>query len=206
MSVGCGISSSQEMTGVTEVLTDDVQELAPLSTSTQDVAEGKESTSEDPIAHIREVYADTQARIGSYEQERIELDGYSTEGAEVLVYRDQGAVRRVDVMYYGEVGKSVYESYFSGGEVVFVYHALSQYNAPIYVTEQDAEALGVPAYDPQQTSVQEQRFYLKDQVVIRWIDAQGVTHEDSSDSAFEAEALNIERHIQQMQSYISFGK
>ncbi len=130
------------------------------------------------IKWIRAEYA----KVNSEKQtlKVIELEGQSTEGGELKIYKDVGGnVRKLIAFYYGETGKLVEEYYVKDGELFFAYIRKYQYNSHIYWDEQTAEEMGAEPFDDSKTKVLEYRYYFgADNKLIRYIDDKKLTYHE----------------------------
>lgn len=113
-----------------------------------------------------------------------DLYGFSSEGADLKCYYDGNQLRRVYIIYYGEMGKAVNDYYIWNDEVFFVYRADYQYNSPIIAVEEE----GIEAFDENKTTVSENRYYFDNGKLIQWIDEdKKVRLADDADFEEEAE-------------------
>ena len=130
------------------------------------------------IKWIRAEYA----KVNSEKQtlKTIELEGQSTEGGELKIYKDVGGnVRKLIAIYYGEMGKIVEEYYIKETQLFFAYIRRYQYNAPVYMDEQTAEEMGAEPFDDSKTKVLEYRYYFgADNKLIRYIDDKKLTYHE----------------------------
>ena len=74
------------------------------------------------------------------------------------------------VVFYGETGKAIEEYYVRNGRLIFMYRGLHRYNVPIYLTPERAKGIGSDPFDPEKTTVAEERYYFHDSKMIRWVD------------------------------------
>jgi len=102
-----------------------------------------------------------------------EVEGLSTEGGQIVYFRDQDQVLRIaKVTLYGETGMLTEEYYFTNGELFFIFSAKHTYNAPFYITDQSLAAQGIEPFDPAKTEIREDRFYFHQHRMIRWLNHQ----------------------------------
>lgn len=134
------------------------------------------------ISDIRAEYKAIKSALSTLKEEKVSLFGYSTEGGAFKVYRDaKGNLRLMRVELYGEMGKVIEEYYLKNGGLIFMYCELHQYNVPFYLNSARAKEIGSDPFDPQKTTVAEDRYYFHDSKMIRWIDRN--RKEVSADSA-----------------------
>jgi hypothetical protein len=53
-----------------------------------------------------------------------------------------------------------------------MYRELHQYNLPFYLTPERAKEIGSDPFDPEKTTIAEERYYFHDSKMIRWIDVE----------------------------------
>ncbi len=68
---------------------------------------------EEIISEIRKQFEEINQNTDSYKMKSKEIMGESAEGGELKSYYRNGALRKVVASYYGEIGKSQEEYYFS---------------------------------------------------------------------------------------------
>ncbi len=72
---------------------------------------------------------------------------------------------------YGETGKMVRDFYFYQGKLFFIFEQNFIYNRPIGWDEEMAkENNDTEWFDEHKTVVEEARFYIKNDCLIRWLD------------------------------------
>ncbi|MBU1075853.1 MAG: hypothetical protein KKH98_01080 [Spirochaetes bacterium] len=122
------------------------------------------------ISLIRDNYVQINSNIGKFRLVTKEFSGESTEGGSAeIYYKDKTAVKIV-ITYYGEMGKSIEEYYFSEEKLIFVFVRDYQYNRPIYFDAQYASENNDEAFDIEKSKVLESRYYFHNEGLIRWID------------------------------------
>jgi hypothetical protein len=125
---------------------------------------------ETAIQSIRSKFQKINAAAALAKPDTIQLEEYSTEGADMLVYKKNGLVIKLIVHAYGETGKSVDEYYMDDKGLIFGYIKKYDYNRPIYWDKQKAkENADDQWYDEKKTKITENRYYFKDEKLIRWI-------------------------------------
>jgi len=113
---------------------------------------------DDGIESIREHYAEINRKAPSYRKVKKELSGFSAEGGQLLAYFHGPSVMKMVATFYGETGKAMEEYYFWQGKLIFVLQTDQRYDKPL---------------SGKVVKKTENRFYFKDDKLIRWIDANG---------------------------------
>jgi len=119
----------------------------------------------DPIESIRQHYASINQNVNRYRRVKKNLSGFSAEGGELLAYFHGPSVMKMVATFFGESGRAVEEYYFWNGTLIFVFRTDNRYDKPFGKV----------------VSKIENRFYFKDDKLIRWLDEKG--KEVASDSA-----------------------
>jgi hypothetical protein len=126
---------------------------------------------ESRVSDIRAEYQAIKGALPMLKEEKVSMDGYSTEGGEAKVYRDvKGKLRCMRIELYGEMGKSIEEYYVKNDRLIFMYRELHQYNVPFYLTPEKAKEIGSDSFDSQKTTLAEDQYYFYDSKMIQWID------------------------------------
>ncbi|MBN8855183.1 MAG: hypothetical protein BGO55_24745 [Sphingobacteriales bacterium 50-39] len=99
----------------------------------------------------------------------------SSEGGEVKKYYDGKRLRKIVADYAGAIGKTMWEYYFSGEELCFVYEVAYTYDRPMsgHVIKKE-----------------ENRYYFRHRQMIRWIDNKGKIKDKSLCADKAREILN----------------
>ncbi len=128
--------------------------------------------SQDPdITDIRNKYAEIHSHLKSYQIKKTEISGESTEGGALTAYFDNTLIRLIIGEYFGETGKRVIEYYYFNQHLIFIYDMTLSYNRPINMDSASATALGdTEWYVPSKSIKKEERFYFKNDRLIRWLD------------------------------------
>lgn len=92
--------------------------------------------------------------------------GRSSEGGNLEAYYRGRSLRKLVATYYGETGKRIVEYYFWDRSLFFVLDVDVRYNRPIFVGGMKVPPLKVK-------SRAENRFYLNQGKLVRWIAADG---------------------------------
>ena len=110
------------------------------------------------ISGIRQHYRAINSRLPKYRQVKKDLEGYSTEGGELVAYFDGAAIVKLAAKFYGESGQAAEEYYYQDGNLIFVFHKESVYSGYL---------------SGKVVSVEEQRFYFNRGALIMWINEKG---------------------------------
>jgi len=86
------------------------------------------------------------------------LSGFSAEGGELVAYFHGPSVMKMVATYFGESGKATEEFYFWNGRLIFVLRVDSRYDKPL---------------SGKVVKKTEDRFYFRDDKLIRWVDENG---------------------------------
>ena len=114
--------------------------------------------SEDPIAAIRQHYAGINRNAAKYRKVKKDLAGFSAEGGTLVAYFYGSGIYKIAATFYGETGRSYEEYYYSNDKLIFVLRRESTYSKPL---------------SGKIVRTIENRFYFKDDQMIRWIDENG---------------------------------
>lgn len=126
------------------------------------------------IIAIKAQYGDIQKHLKNYDTTLMDLDGETTEGGEAIGYYHKKDLKLIKVFYYGEIGRKELEYYFNGGKLFFALEKKTAYGKPIYLDESKQEKKeNHPAADIIKETVTENRYYFKNEKLIRWIDNSG---------------------------------
>jgi hypothetical protein len=112
----------------------------------------------DPIPAIRQQYAAINRKIAKYQKVKKELLGFSAEGGELVAYLSGPSIVKISATFYGEMGRATDEFYYSNDKLIFVFRRHSHYRAPL---------------TGKVVRITENRYYFKDDKLIRWIGEDG---------------------------------
>ena len=112
----------------------------------------------DPIPAIRQQYAAINRNAARYKKIKKELLGFSAEGGELVAFTRGPSIVKITATFYGEMGRATDELYYSNDKLIFVFRKHSHYNAPL---------------SGKVTRTTENRYYFKDDKLIRWIGEDG---------------------------------
>jgi hypothetical protein len=121
---------------------------------------------EDPIASIRQHYTQINGKAARYRKVKKELSGFSAEGGTLLAYLDGPNIMKIAATFFGETGRTSEDYYYWDGKLIFVLRRESRYSKPL---------------SGKVVATTENRFYFKDDKLIRWIDENG--KQPSSDTS-----------------------
>ena|SRR5688572_21749618 len=130
----------------------------------------------DPIPAIRQQYAAINRKTVKYRKVKKELVGFSAEGGELVAYLSGPSIVKISATFYGEMGRASDEFYYSNDKLIFVYRKHSHYNG--HLTGKVVRTT-------------ENRYYFKDDKLIRWIgeDGKQVSSASSEFAAKETEYI-----------------
>ena len=112
----------------------------------------------DPIPAIRQQYASINRKTTKYQKVKKELLGFSAEGGELVAYLSGPSIVKISATFYGEMGRATDEFYYSNDKLIFVFRRHSHYRAPL---------------SGKVVRITENRYYFKDDKLIRWIGEDG---------------------------------
>jgi GH24 family phage-related lysozyme (muramidase) len=125
------------------------------------------------IANIRQAYEQTHNNLCKFKTTEFDAGVNSSEGVEAKAFRDKdGQIKLIKTIIYGEMGKNTREYYYANNQLIFVLDSNQTYNAPMYLDDVQAKAAGVAPFDPTKTTTTENRYYFKNNQLIRWLDPQ----------------------------------
>jgi len=137
----------------------------------------------DSIEAIRREYRAIRRALPRLRKETLPLNKQSSEGGERTLYRDDsGRVRMVRDEVMGETGTWLREVYIAGGKPFFVYEATTRYEAPIYAKD----------FDPGRGTKTENRYYLPNGTLGRWLRGREAVDPRSPTFAAKAKSLREE--------------
>ena len=131
-----------------------------LSVCRQAPAQGADTL----VARHRAVYQRTEQQLSSYRHAEADMDSLglerrSTDGGDVEAFCEGTTIRLLVAYYAGETSNAEYRFYFDHDSLLFVYAEL-RWGRPN----------GVDPYPPR-THRSEDRFYFRDDQLVRWIGA-----------------------------------
>ncbi len=150
------------------------------------------------ILFIRGEYQAIRDALPRLATETAEIVDFSTEGGEAKAFRDHdGQIRLIELELYFDTGMTREAFYFSEGSLIFVLRARHQYNAPFYIDQELSEELGTNAFDADKTTRSEDRFYFREDRMIRWLDndRNAMTPESASFKDSEKELREKTDHL-----------
>jgi hypothetical protein len=123
------------------------------------------------IKEIRTKYKYIRNNLNSFSLTKTDIWNESTEGGEGKAYFDKNDLKLIEIILYGETGKRIIEYYFDDEKLFFAFEQLFKYNAPIYLDKKRAKEEGYDVYfDPDKTTVNENRYYFENEILIQWLD------------------------------------
>ena len=139
-------------------------------------AKAQGAQGQDPIRAIRQQYAAINRNAASYQKVKKELLGFSAEGGELVAYLSGPSIVKITATFFGEMGRATDEFYYANDKLIFIYRKNAHYRAPL---------------SGKVVRTTENRYYFKDDKLIRWIgeDGKQVSSSSSEFAAKEAEHL-----------------
>jgi hypothetical protein len=134
---------------------------------------GVASAAEDPrVLEVRREVDRIRAALPGLKMETVRLDDRSTDGGAATGTRDaSGRIVHVRVEIWGESGKWLEELFFGAdGALRFAFRERHRYNVPYYVNPALAKEMGTEPFDRRKTVVLEDRYYLENGRLFRWVD------------------------------------
>ena len=123
------------------------------------------------VSDIRMKYSETRTNILRLNTKTIELWDESTEGGQVIAYYDNDELKLIEVIWLGETGKKIIEYYLHNGQLIYSLEQDFDYNRPIYWNEEKAQENGDnEVFDPDKTTVKENRYYFQSEKLFLWLD------------------------------------
>lgn len=116
------------------------------------------SIAQTDIKHIRTIFKTVNTNLSNYKKTEIPLNN-STEGGAIISYSDKDKLQKIEVKYFGEMGKKYIDYYFSNDKVVFVFYQDFEYNMPIHLENSKI------------IKITENRCYLKSSKIFKWLDS-----------------------------------
>ena len=136
-------------------------------------AKAQGAHSPDPIQAIRQQYAAINRKVARYKKVKKELLGFSAEGGELVAYLSGPSIVKISATFYGEMGRATDEFYYSNDKLIFIYRRHSHYHAPL---------------TGKVVRITENRYYFKDDKLIRWIEEDGKQVSTTAPDFAQAEA------------------
>ncbi|MDJ1500254.1 hypothetical protein [Xanthocytophaga agilis] len=145
------------------------------------------------IKEIRQKYTLIHQQLFVLDTVQKDLEG-SSEGGSVTGFYKSGKLLAMKATYYGETGYVTTEYYLENGNSFFILRQEHRYNRPMYYDKKAAQENNDPeAFDSQKTTVKEDRFYMHNQILIRWINSSSVqVVQSSSEYKYKAQELLTE--------------
>src|SRR5687767_6593440 len=112
----------------------------------------------DPIQTIRQQYAAINRGAARYKKVKKELLGFSAEGGELVAFTRGPSIVKITATFYGEMGRATDEFYYANDKLIFIFRKHSHYGAPL---------------SGKVVRTTENRYYFKDDKLIRWIGEDG---------------------------------
>ena len=113
---------------------------------------------QDPIQSIRQQYAAINRNAAKHKKVKKELLGFSAEGGELIAYFSGPSIVKIRATFYGEMGRATDEFYYANDKLIFVYRKHLHYSGQL---------------TGKVVRTTENRYYFKDDKLIRWIGEDG---------------------------------
>lgn len=130
----------------------------------------------DSIQAIRQQYANINRNAAKYQKVKKELLGFSAEGGELVAYFSGPSIVKITATFFGEMGRATDEYYYLNDKLIFVFGKHSHYRAPL---------------TGKVVRTTEDRYYFKDDKLIRWIDEKGKQIASSTSEFAEKQAEHL---------------
>jgi hypothetical protein len=136
----------------------------------------------DAVETIRQHYANINQNVARYRRVKKNLSGFSAEGGELFAYFHGPTVMKMVATFFGETGRTVEEYYFWNGQLIFVFQTENHYDKPL---------------SGKVVRKTENRFYFKDDKLIRWLDENGkeVAPDSSEYAPKQADYLKMSKQF-----------
>ena len=153
-----------------------IEDISKDTLSVEEDSQNTELTHDKKIELIRNEYSNINNNINNFSKKTKELTGFSTEGGKLDIFTRGGDIRKLTANHYGEMGKRVEEYYYKDGKPFFIYSKTFHYDKPF------GEII----------ETEENKFYLSDNKLIKWIDSNNetVNPETTEFSKAQNEILN----------------
>ena len=142
--------------------------LLPLSIPASSIVE--------KIEWIRSEYKKIRTNLKTFHKYEYSFSGESAEGADAIGYiADFDRIKLIEVTYFGEMGKSYFEFYYSNKNTFFILEKKFTYNTHISMTQDLVEEWNkedeaeYEAFDPNKTKVEEWRYYFTRNEILKTI-------------------------------------
>lgn len=144
-------------------------------------------TEDEIVKKIRDQFTQINSNLKTYKTVEKEVFE-STEGGSVKGYYDNGTLVSIHYEVFGEMGGLKEDYYFSNGKLFFVYSLTQNYSAPVYVEGSTV------------SSSTEQRYYLDNEKLIRWLNNEKKKVDKNLNTFKESEemVLNDSKKLQKM--------
>lgn len=85
---------------------------------------------ETDVSAIRSDVENINKNSAKLKQAIVKLDGISTEGAELTVFREKNQIKKINAQIYGEMGYSIIELFYKDEKPIFIYEREFRYEKP----------------------------------------------------------------------------
>ena len=147
-------------------------------------------------SHAADVAAQTRAHYAAVNQAvpkatvvKRELQGYSSEGGDLIAYFQKGVPLKMTANFYSESGKSTEEYYFWQGRLFFILRTTWHYNGSLN-NPNPPSPIKLIRDKPQE------RFYFQNGKLWRWINFDGKTVKSGAEFDNQQDSyLNLAREL-----------
>lgn len=113
-------------------------------------------------------FKEIRKNLTTYDTVRVDE---STDGGEGIAYYDKGELKLIQMIWFGETGKTQMEYYFDAGKLFFVFEQVFSYNRPIYWDKKTAkENNDDEFFDLSKSTIKENRYYFNNDKLGLWLD------------------------------------
>ncbi|MCW3123869.1 MAG: hypothetical protein JWQ38_3361 [Flavipsychrobacter sp.] len=127
---------------------------------------------EDVLAGIKKHTAEINNKLKDYTLKKVD-DITSPGGGHISGYYRDDEIKKITAQHFSDSNRVFTDYYFDEGMLIFVLQQDFIYNRHATYTEEVARAAGDSVwYDDKKTRMEVSRFYLNENKLIKWIDAQ----------------------------------
>lgn len=134
------------------------------------------------IIQIRKQVALIEQNLHKYKKSEISAMEESTEGGVIFIYNDHGTNVKIEKQIFGEGGRWFQDIYLNDNFPFFYRISNHSYNVPFYIEKEDAEEMGIQAFDENKTRIDIEEYFIEEYNVIGH---NIVSENDSIDDSFQ---------------------
>ena len=155
------------------------------------------------ISDIRENYHLIQNTLEAYDTTMMYIWDESAEGGHGVACYEEDSIKLIEVVWFGEMGKSQIEYYFKEGQLFFAFSSDFVYNRPFYMDEERVKEMeDKEIFEEEKTVVKENRFYFHEGKLIRWLDEEQ-KEKDAESPGFSEKEKALNSHAREMKAKFS---